>query len=286
MDALSSQQPSIYYNFLQITKSNMELYPVPKNIDSCEAYEPFRKTVSNDFWYASACQFIVRLVKLSKNMKFNKINETNINQILFDHTTHGLHLATATTDTTNDNSEKLEIQQVVNIFNVLKDMYKKKNQILTVDQILLWHSEILVGPKRFQDFRSTWAFSEDIIFVEPKDVKSKLSHLVKEFNSHHQDFLLTGKTPIYSVISWFLHSFTLIHPFEHANGRMALLLVQFILFSFEFPCPVPFFINKYEYQSILFDNDKNFKDKKDTLTNLIIESSIRIYRNSKALQFL
>ncbi|KAN0027423.1 hypothetical protein ACTFIU_010372 [Dictyostelium citrinum] len=286
MEAPSSQQPSIYYNFLQIAKSNMELYSIPKNIDYNEAYEPFRKSVSNDFWYASAGQFIVRLVKLSNNIKFNKVNETNINQILFNHTTHGLHIATTTNDTTNDNGEKIEIQQVVNMFNVLKDMYKKKNQILTVEQILLWHSDIFVGPNRFQGFRETWAFSDDQIFVEPKDIRSKLAHLVKQFNAHHQDHLISGKTPIYSVIAWFLHSFTLIHPFEHGNGRMALLLVQFLLFSFEFPSPVPFFINKNEYQSILSDHDKKYRDKKDKLTNLIIENSIRIYRNSKALQFL
>ncbi|KAN0043279.1 hypothetical protein ACTA71_010921 [Dictyostelium dimigraforme] len=280
----SSQQPSVYYNFIQIAKSNMELYSIPKNIDYNEVYEPFRKSVSNDFWYASAGQFIARMIKLSNKMKFNKVDEDNIKQIIFDHTTHGLHMAS--TDTINDIEEKLETQQVVNIFNVLKDMYKKKNQILTVEQILLWHSEILVGPKRFQDFRVKWAFSDDQIFVEPKEIRTKLSHLVKEFNSHHQDYLITGKTPIFSVIAWFLHSFTLIHPFEHGNGRMALLLVQFLFFSFEYPSPIPFFNTKDQYLSILYDHDKKLKDKKDDLTNLIIQNSIRIYRNSKILQFL
>ncbi|KAK5576022.1 hypothetical protein RB653_007160 [Dictyostelium firmibasis] len=280
----SSQQPSVFYNFVTLSaKSKMENYSFPKNVEYNEAYEPFKKSVTNEFWYASACQFIVRLIKLS-NLNFSKISGNNVSEIIFDHTTHGLHMAT--TDQISDNKERSETQEIINIFNVLKDMYKKKNQLLTIEQIILWHSEVMVGPKRFKDFRDKWASSDDQIFVEPKEIRSKLGNLVKEFNSRHQDYLLNAKTPIYSVIAWFLHSFTLIHPFEHGNGRMALLLVQFLLFSFDFPSPVPFYNSKLEYNSILSDHDKKYSEKKDSLTNLIIQNSIRVFRNSKTLQFL
>ena len=68
-------------------------------------------------------------------------------------------------------------------------------------------------------------------FARPSDVPARMQALVQWL----EQSLASGETPIISVLAKLHHEFVLIHPFDDGNGRVARMLVNYVLMHQGFP---------------------------------------------------
>ncbi len=96
-----------------------------------------------------------------------------------------------------------------------------------------------------------------ILYCPPKLVSSEIDKLINTYNK----LLKQEKHPLI-IASWLHHAFTLIHPFQDGNGRVARLLASLVLIKFNlFPLTVLRQERRVKYLNALEKADKGQPQK-------------------------
>lgn len=108
---------------------------------------------------------------------------------------------------------------------------------------------------------------ENFYFASTEETPSQMHDLVSWFRTEKEK----NDANIILLAAEFHYRFIRIHPFDDGNGRMARLLMNFILMSYDYPPVIIKTEDKENYFSVLrlVDNDK---DKQEYLTNYIAEN--------------
>ncbi|EGC37511.1 hypothetical protein DICPUDRAFT_149905 [Dictyostelium purpureum] len=220
------------------------------------------------FWISAATLYV------HKSNKIENINHTisETSKIIQD----------LTHEKKSDDKKKKE---VVQHYKALCDVFKKRNEPLSVEMIKEWHAILMNGamPNPGQ-FRQQEVITGNKLFIEYKSIPSLLETLVNKYNlfvqkEAREHINNRSKQTPYSLAAWISHAFLTIHPFLDGNGRISRLLENYVLFEFGFPFPIPAFDNKEDYLGALRQADRDFKNGRNTsqLAHLILNGSNKIY---------
>lgn len=106
---------------------------------------------------------------------------------------------------------------------------------------------IMVGKYRTQPNHVVTVTGETFHFATPKETPAKMKELVDWFREERER---PDIDPI-ALAAVFHHKFILIHPFDDGNGRVARILLNFILIQFGFPPVIIKTEDKESYFSVL-----------------------------------
>lgn len=140
---------------------------------------------------------------------------------------------------------------------LMEKQIKELNEILLVKNFEKFNSltgvkyTIHVGQyKEYQNFTKTEA-GEEFYYATPDDTPELMRNLVSWYNKEVKSEKLN---PI-ELAALFHYRYIRIHPFEDGNGRIARLLVNYILLRFGYPMVIIRSENKDEYLQALHQCD-------------------------------
>ncbi|KAM9975822.1 hypothetical protein ACTFIW_013214 [Dictyostelium discoideum] len=172
----------------------------------------------------------------------------------------------------------LEKRSLLQHYCVIKEIFEKKDQSLTVDNIIEWASMLMKNIISIPiTYRTYEVFEGQKVFISHSLIKESMEKLVEKYNQLRNSL---NKPSPYAVAAWLSHAFASIRPFEHANGRMSRLLGNLVMFQYGFPFPVPISNNDEYLEALrLADRDYEFGRNTSHLALLYLNSSNSIYRN-------
>ncbi len=133
---------------------------------------------------------------------------------------------------------------------ILKENYNKPAQTPTGEQTF---KQIKVGEYKTQPNHVKTITGELFYFAEPHDVKSKMSDLLDWYSLKEKEQSIN---PII-LAAEFHYKFILIHPFDDGNGRIARILMNFILMKFGYHPAIIKKEKKETYYKVLRLADSN-----------------------------
>ena len=128
--------------------------------------------------------------------------------------------------------DTIETQRHYDLF--MKLVSSKKLKTITQDIILSWHSEIFGQTKigeagSIRSYRVDIKVNDEIEFATVPQIKPKLKKLFNLINKY--DGIIT---PV--ELACIVHyEFVTIHPFGDGNGRISRLLMNYILYKYDYP---------------------------------------------------
>ncbi|KAM9969240.1 hypothetical protein ACTFIR_001068 [Dictyostelium discoideum] len=140
----------------------------------------------------------------------------------------------------------MEKRTLLQHYCVIKEIFEKKDQSLTVDNIIEWASMLM----------------KNIISIP-------ITYRTYE--------VFEGQKVFISIAAWLSHAFASIRPFEH---ECLVFLGNLVMFQYGFPFPVPISNNDEYLEALrLADRDYEFGRNTSHLALLYLNSSNTIYRN-------
>ena len=162
---------------------------------------------------------------------------------------------------------------------ILKENYSKPAETPSGDRVF---KEIKVGEYKTQSNHVKTISGDLFYFAEPHEVKSKMTDLIDWFNQKVKE---TSVNPII-LATEFHYKFILIHPFDDGNGRIARILMNFILMKFGYHPAIIKKENKEDYYKVLrLADGNNIKPFIEFISESVFESLTLMLNAIKGLPF-
>ncbi|KAN0009873.1 hypothetical protein ACTFIU_007183 [Dictyostelium citrinum] len=226
------------------------------------------------FWNSASVMYIYQ----SNNIKIKKYSYNNTLKII-NSASDLFNWENVLEEISLSKKKELKFREIGQHYLVLKMIFEKKNELLTVDSIKEWHQILMRNIIHTAgEYRTEEGFSFQTIFISNLLIKKSMEKLVENYKKLR--YSNSNSSP-YAIAAWFTHAFYRIHPFSDGNGRMSRLLGNYIMFSYGFPFPIPISNDNGEYLEALILGDTDFDNGRNTshLAFLYLNSSNLIYRN-------
>lgn len=128
--------------------------------------------------------------------------------------------------------DTIETQRHYDLF--MKLINAKKLKTITQDIVLSWHGEIFEQTKigeagSIRAYRVGIKGNDEIEFATVPQIKPKLKKLFNWLNKYD------GKISPVELACMIHYEFVSIHPFGDGNGRLSRLLMNYVLFKYDYP---------------------------------------------------
>ncbi len=216
---------------------------IPKNID--ELKREFLQKFYSDEWNPKIKNIFKNYQKELRTLPASiQLQNFESFGITFTYNTQRMEGSTLTQDDTkgllihgvtpNKKSQidTIETQRHYDLF--MKLIGAKKLKTMTQDTVLSWHSEIF-GQTKIGEAGSIRAYrvgikgNDEIEFTTVPQIKPKLKKLFNWLNKYD------GKISPVELACRVHYEFVSIHPFGDGNGRLSRLLMNYILFKYDYP---------------------------------------------------
>ena len=216
---------------------------IPKNID--ELKREFLQKFYSDEWNPKIKNIFKNYQKELKTLPASiQLQNFESFGITFTYNTQRMEGSTLTQEDTkgllihsitpNKKSQidTIETQRHYDLF--MKLINAKKLKTITQDIVLFWHGEIF-GQTQIGEAGSIRAYrvgikgNDEIEFVTVPQIKPKLKKLFNWLNKYD------GKISPVELACMVHYEFVSIHPFGDGNGRLSRLLMNYVLFKYNYP---------------------------------------------------
>ncbi|MBS1268980.1 Fic family protein [Nitrosopumilus sp. Nsub] len=216
---------------------------IPKNIDKLK--REFLQKFYSDEWSPKIKSIFKNYQKELKTLPASiQLQNFESFGITFTYNTQRMEGSTLTQDDTrgllihgitpNKKSQidTIETQRHYDLF--MKLINAKKLKTITQDVVLSWHGEIFEQTKigeagSIRAYRVGIKGNDEIEFATVPQIKPKLKKLFNWLNKYD------GKISPVELACMVHYEFVSIHPFGDGNGRVSRLLMNYILFKYNYP---------------------------------------------------
>lgn len=245
---------------------------IPKNIDQIKS--DFMLEFYRDEWNPKIENIYKKYQKSSKNIPESiKIKNFEIFGVAFTYNTQKIEGSSLTKSDTNDllvfgitpikkqQSDTIETQKHYELF--MRIMTGKKLSKITQDIVFSWHKEIFSQTKigesgNIRQHNVGIITNSRITFATVPEIPKKLKEFFSWINKHDQK-----ENPVeFACLTHY--KFVSIHPFADGNGRISRLIMNYILYKYDYPLLLIKNTDRKAYfkalaKSQLENNDIHFK---------------------------